>query len=51
MAPDGLTKALTAANHEALVEMAGIEDQKDLLASIKKEENLRDALQQHRAEA
>lgn len=49
MAPDGLTKAFTAANHEAFVEMAGIDDQKDPLASVKKEEDLRDADQQHRA--
>lgn len=28
--------------------MTGIEDQEDLLASIKKEEDLKDPLQQHR---
>lgn len=48
MAADGLTKAFTAANHEAFVGMSGVEDQKDLLASIKREDDLKDALQQHR---
>ncbi len=41
---DGLTKELSSAKkHDSFVRMTGIEDQKDLLASIKKEE---DSLQQ-----
>ena len=44
MVADGLTKALSSAQkHDSFVRMTGIEDQKDLLASIKREE---DALQQ-----
>ena len=44
MIADGLTKALSSAQkHDSFVRMTGIEDQKDLLASIKREE---DALQQ-----
>lgn len=48
MTADDLTKALAAANHEAFVGMTGIENQKDILASIKKEDHLKDALQSHR---
>ena len=48
MAADGLTTALSIADHESFVGMTSIEDQKDLLASIKKEEDLKDALQKHR---
>lgn len=48
MIADGLTKALTAGKHEAHVKMTGMEDQSDLLASIRKEEELRDSLQQCR---
>ena len=48
MAADGLTKALTIANHEAFIGMPGIEDQKDLLESIRRKKYLRDALQQQR---
>ncbi len=41
---DGLTKALLSAQkHNSFVRITGIEDQKDLLASIKREE---DSLQQ-----
>lgn len=49
MAADGLTKALSAANHESFVRMTGIEDSKDLLATKKREEDLKDSLQQQRA--
>ena len=43
MVADGLTKALSSAQkHDSFVKMTGIEDQKDLLASIKRE---KDALQ------
>ena len=48
MIADGLTKALSSAQkHDSFVRMTGIEDQKDLLASIKREE---DALQQLRTD-
>ena len=44
MITNGLTKALSSAQmHNFFVRMIGIEDQKNLLASIKREE---DALQQ-----
>ncbi len=44
MVADGLTKTLSSAQeHDSFVRMTGIEDSKDLLAPIKKEE---DALQQ-----
>ena len=45
MIVDGLTKALTTSNHEALVGMTAIEDQTNLLASIQKGEDLRAAPQ------
>ena len=45
MIADGLTKALTAGIHEAFVKMTGMEDQSELLASIRKEEELRESLQ------
>ncbi len=46
MVADGLTKALSSTEkHDFFVRMTGIEDQKDLLASIKRKE---DALQQLR---
>lgn len=48
MAADGLTKPLSAPNHETFIEMMGIEDQVDLLTSIKKEEELKDALLKHK---
>ena len=41
-----LTKALTTVKYNVFVEITGIENQKDLLASIKKEEDLWDAFQQ-----
>ncbi len=45
---DGLTKALSSAQkHDSIVRITGIEDQKDLLASIKREE---DALQRLRTD-
>ena len=37
MIADGLTKALTSANHEAFIEMTSLEDQGERLASIKME--------------
>ena len=46
MVADRLTKALITAKHNVFVEMTGIENQKDLLASIKKKENLWNTLQQ-----
>ena len=46
MIADGLTKALPTAKHEAFVKMTGIEDQSKLFASIQKEEDLRESLQQ-----
>ena len=51
MLADGLTKALSTAKHEPFVVMISIEDQKDRLAFIKKEENLRDALQRRQADS
>ena len=42
---DGLTKALTHANHEDFVAMTGLEDQLELLATIQKEEDLRESFQ------
>ncbi len=48
MVADGLTKAISSAEkHDYFVRMTGIEDQKDLLASIKRE---KDALQQLRTD-
>ena len=48
MVADGLTKALsTAEKHDSFVRMTGIEDQKDLFASIQREE---DALQHLRTD-
>ncbi len=48
MVADGLTKALSSAQkHDSFVRRTGIEDQKDLLASIKTE---KDALQQLRTD-
>lgn len=41
---DGLTKALLATNHETFVRITGIKDQTALFASIKREEELKDAL-------
>lgn len=43
---DGLTKLLSSTKHKIFIGMTGIEDQRDLLASIKKEENSQDVLQQ-----
>ena len=45
MMADGLTKALTHANHEDFVAMTGLEDQLELLATIQKEEDLRESFQ------
>lgn len=48
MIADALTKALSASKHEDFVKMTGIEDQRERLASLKKENDLREALQQRR---
>ncbi len=41
MVADGLTKALSSAQkHDSFVKMTGIGDQKDLLSSIKREEDV-----------
>ncbi len=50
MVADGLTKALSVVKHEDFVGMTGVEDQKELLASIKREEDLRDAFQRFGAD-
>ncbi|MCJ1349687.1 hypothetical protein MMC31_007928, partial [Peltigera leucophlebia] len=49
MAADGLTKPLTTANFEVFVGMTGIKDKKDLLALIKKEEELRETVVQQKS--
>ena len=46
MIADGLTKALMTAKHEFFVRMTGLKSQTDLLASVQKEEELREDLQQ-----
>lgn len=48
MVAGGLIKALTVASFEAFVRMIGIEDKMDLLPLIKKKENLKEVIQQHR---
>ena len=48
MMADGLTKALTHANHKDFVEMTGLEDQSELLATIQREEDLRESFLQSR---
>ena len=48
MMADGLTKALTHANHENFVGMTGLEDQSELLATIQKGEDLRESFLQSR---
>ena len=47
---DSLIKALSIKKHEHFVGMTRIEDKKELLASIKREENLRDAFHQRGAD-
>lgn len=42
------TKALSVANHDIFVQMAEIEDQTDLLAIHKREEELKDTLVKHK---
>lgn len=49
MIADGLTKALSTAKHEVFVGMTSLEDQKYYLASIKREEDLKEAIQRRRA--
>ena len=49
MVADGLTKALSVIKHEYFVGMTGIEDKRELLASIKREDDLRDVFQQRGA--
>ena len=48
MMADGLTKALTHANHKDFVGMTGLEDQSELLASIQKEKDLKESFIQSR---
>ena len=50
MVADGLTKDLSVVKHKGFVRMTGVEDQKELLASIKREEDLGDAFQRCRAD-
>ncbi len=45
MVADGLTKGLSVVQHKGFVRMTGVEDKKELLASIKREEDLGDAFQ------
>lgn len=47
---DGITKALPVIKHKHFMKMTEIVDKKQLLASIKWEDNLRDAFQQRRAD-
>ena len=42
---NGFTKALSIIKYEHFVGMIGIEDKKELLASIKQEDDLRDTFQ------
>ena len=49
MVADGLTKALSVIKHEYFVGMTGIEDKRELLAFIKREDDFRDAFQQQKA--
>lgn len=49
MVTDGLTKALSFIKHKNFVEMTKIEDQKERLASIKREDDLKDVFQQRGA--
>ena len=50
MVADGVTKALSVIKHEHFVGMTGIEDKKELLASIKREDDRRDAFQRRGAD-
>ena len=43
---DGLTKALSVVKHKDFVGLTGIKDQKEFLASMKREKDLEDAFQQ-----
>lgn len=45
MVTDGLTKALSFIKHKNFVEMTKIEDQRERLASIKREDDLKDVFQ------
>ena len=47
---DSFTKALSVIKYEHFVAMIGIEDKKELLASIKRDDDLRDAFQQCEAD-
>lgn len=47
---DDFTKSLSVIKHEHFVRMTGIEDKKELLAFIKREDNLKDAFQQRGAD-
>ena len=48
MVADGLTKVLSAAKHKLYLKMTGMENQRELLASIRKEKG--HAIQQHGAD-
>ena len=50
MVADCPTKALSIVKHEDFVGMTGVEDQKELLASIERKEDLRDVFQQCKAD-
>ena len=45
MMADGFTKALSVTKYQHFVGMIGIEDKKELLASIKREDDLRNVCQ------
>lgn len=45
MVADSLTKAFLVIKREHFMEMTGIKDEKELLPSIKREDNLRDVFQ------
>ena len=45
MVANGFTKALSVIKHEHFMEMIEIEDKRELLASIKRQDDLRDTFQ------
>ena len=50
MMANDFTKTLSVIKHVHFVRIVGIKDNKELLASIKREDDLRDAFQQHGAD-
>ena len=48
MIADGLTKSLTHANCKDFVGMTGLEDQSEFLATIQREEDLKESFSQSR---